>query len=218
MKSIVFTLIFGFIAYSSSKKLDSLINTEVKDSTQGNEVLYMPKVDVVEFSSFGYRNVLADIIWFKTINYFGKHFRSDQNYKWLFALCDTVTTLNPYATHAYEFGAMMLAWEQNAPDKALELLDKALETHKTDWRLFYYRGIFKLIFKKDSQGALDDFIISSKLPDVHPTIVTLAGKKLAELNGEGESINFLTQMYESSTDETMKSLIKERIEKLKYGK
>lgn len=207
-------VVFGYLAVFSTGKISTKEFLPHEDASQEDEVLYLPNIKAIKFASFGYKNFLADIIWFKTINYFGKHYRADRNYRWLFTLCDLITTLNPDAEHVYEFGAMMLAWEQNVPDKAIELLDKALSTKRESWTLFYYRGIFKLYFKKDNEGALNDFIEASKLPGVHTTVIGLASKKLAELNDENEGVKFLESILNTTTDESLKSVLLDKIKKL----
>ena len=61
--------------------------------------------------ALGWRNALADVLWFRTISYFGAHYRSDHTYPWLASMCDLVTDLDPRAEHVYRFAGVILPWE-----------------------------------------------------------------------------------------------------------
>src|SRR5204863_759985 len=75
------------------------IHAGVKENSHYEEILYVPNGTGLRFMSFGYTNILANLLWFNTINYFGKHYRADRNYKWLGHMCGLVTELDPHAIH-----------------------------------------------------------------------------------------------------------------------
>ena len=106
---LVLGVCFFLLAFLSFNRID--ISLESKDGNQIDEVLYLPNKEAVEVVSFGYKHFAADLIWFNTINYFGKHYREDKKFTWLKHMCDLTTNLNPNAKHFYEFCGLMLSWD-----------------------------------------------------------------------------------------------------------
>jgi tetratricopeptide (TPR) repeat protein len=186
-----------------------------EDITRHREVLYLPKKEALESIHLGYKNVLADVLWFFTINYFGKHYSGDADYRWLSHFCDVITTLDPKAFHVYRFGAMMLAWEQGEIDEAITLLTKAHKYHSDNWLVTYMRGILYLYFKKDFVNARKDLLESAQLPDVHPLVRSLALKLSTKVDNDEGSLIALESLIGTTTDPILKKNLLERFQKVK---
>jgi hypothetical protein len=143
------------------------------------EVQYLPQPKAVKLLSFGYHNVLAHIIWFYSQNYFGKHYRSDQDYRWLSYMLDLITDLDPKNKSVYQFGSLILGWEAHLPEQAYKLLAKAIINDPKDWYFYFLRGSLRYLVSDDPIKAMEDFKISAALPDAPPMIGTIAAKKIA---------------------------------------
>ena len=167
---------------------------------QTEEVLYLPNGRALQFISFGYRNALAQLLWFNTISYFGKHYRQDQNYRWLAHMCRLVNDLNPLAEHVYLFCSAMLSWEAGAPQAAVTLLSRGIEMQPANWYLYYLRGFTYMLFLKDAARAKEDLVAASKLPGAEPFVARIAAKKIAELDTPQTAVEFLQQMLLGAGD------------------
>lgn len=215
----IFTALF-FISLAlhvaSSKRLEALSSGEA--GSPKDQILYLPSGRGLELISFGYRNVLSDILWFNTINYFGKHYRSDRNYEWLSHMCSLVTRLDQKAVYVYEFCGLMLAWEAGKHDDALALLSYGMDHNPDSWKLPYLRGMTYLIFLNNTELAAGDFVRSSKLPEVHPTIVRLAAKKLSSLENTETAIEFLKERISSSSEGWEREALLNKLKELEEGK
>ena len=209
-------LIFAISILIASQSQRSLYAIRKEHSKEISEALYLPHIKAVEFLSFGYRKVLANYLWFKTISYFGKHFKTDQQYQWLFHMCTLVTTLDPQAQHVYEFGSTILAWEANASQDAVTLLTRAIEHNPTFWKLPYLRGFIYYYFLSQPELAKADFVTASKLPGVHPIVIRLAAKSLFSQDDPAQAIEFLNNMLKSADEPTMKQALIERLRELHY--
>ncbi len=175
------------------------------------DALYLPKPEVVKAVSFGYRNALANYLWFKTISYFGKHHRVDQNYRWLFDMCKLVNDLNPGEKVVVEFCSTMLSWEVNAPEKSIELLTSAMQQHPLEWRFPYLRGFNYMFFLNDDQRAAADFQRASRLPGADPFVARLASKKLAITNTPESALEFIQDLLRNTKDESARRALEERL-------
>ena len=186
-------------------------------SHENSEVLYLPDGNALEVVSLGYRNVLANVLWFNTISYFGKHFRGDRDYRWLSHMCEIVTDLDPGAEHVYRFGATMLSWEAKNVEGSNRLLDKAIAHSPNNWLYYYLRGFNFMFFLKDTERARNDFVRAAELPGVHHAVVTLAAKKLSELNSPSVAVEFLEEILRTTEDPMARRALEERLFELKGG-
>lgn len=187
---------------------------QLRGQDRGEEVLYLPNGAALELVSFGYRNALANLLWFKTISYFGKHYASDRNYRWLAHQCELVTRLMPKAVSPYIFCSNMLSWEAGVPDQSVKILDRAVAEFPTEWNMRYYRGITYLVFLKQPIAALEDFRAASHLPDAPPLVKRLAAKTMAQLDDPAAAIEFLEQLIRGEADPNARKALQEKFEML----
>jgi tetratricopeptide (TPR) repeat protein len=198
-------------AYKSFTELNKFKKTSYSDTEQKAELLFLPQQSAVEFVSFGYKHALSHFLWFVAINYFGKHYEGDRNYRWLYHMCDLVTKLNPHNADAFEFCGTMLAWEYSHPEESIAILSSAIQAQPKNWKFYYFRGFTYLYFLKDDVKASQDFVAASKLPNVHPIVVSLAAMKLSQTNGPQEAIQHLRDVLETSDDPFFKRVINAKI-------
>lgn len=206
---------FGIIIFSAltigfgQQELSKLY--EIRSSKlEKHEALYLPNGTGLQLISFGYRNALADMLWFNTISYFGKHFKGDRKFEWFEHMCNLVTDLNPKAKHVYEFGGMMLAWEANQPEESIKLVSKALQHFPNDWSLYYLRGFNYMFFLKDNAKAREDFISAAKQADAPSFMAILASKQLASSESLKTAITFLEQSIKNSSDPNQRKALEDR--------
>src|SRR5215831_18573347 len=118
-------------------------------AARADEPVYLPRAEYLRPISFGWQNVLADVLWFRTISYFGEHYRGDRTYPWLAQMCDLVTDLDPRAEHVYRFGGVLLPWEAGEVDAGVRLLEKGIAVFPDSWTLHYYLGVVRYLFQHD---------------------------------------------------------------------
>lgn len=175
-------------------------------STQESELLYFPEIKYLKLISFGYENVLSNVLWFQTVNYFGKHYRSDQDYTWLNHMCNAVSELDKKHKEIYEFCALLIAWEQNEVKEAQKILKKGIVATNY-WRFHYLHGMNNLMFLNNPEGAKQDFITASNITDSPSFVKRLASKQVASLDSPEASISFLADMVKNSKDKTQKEAL-----------
>jgi tetratricopeptide (TPR) repeat protein len=179
------------------------------------EVLYLPGGKGLEFMSFGYRNMLSKVLWFKTISYFGKHFGGDRNYQWLYHMCGLVSELDPRAVHVYKFCSMMLAWEASQPQKSQQVLNRAISQFPNSWEFYYYRGILSYLFLEDPEGSRRDLKKAADLPGAPVVVRRLAAKNLAAQD-PSTAIEFLQSMIEKSGNGAERKALDQRLREAVY--
>ena len=196
----------------ASYSLQQIHQLSISDEqiSKTKEVLYLPDGSALDILSFGYKNALANVLWFKTISYFGKHYKTDRNYEWLSHMCSLITDLNPHAEHVYSFCGTMLSWEVEDASAAYDIFSKAIESSPDYWRYYYLRGFISFYFLNDSESAKKDFIHSSKLPDAPAFVARLAASKMS-LSDPEQAVTFLKQILETTEDPNQRASLEDKL-------
>jgi hypothetical protein len=202
----VLVLCVGIVA-STDAELGRAIST----NRAAAELIYLPPTHFLRAVSLGYEHALADILWFRTINYFGDHYWSDRTYPWLAYMCDVVTDLDPRAVHVYEFGGVMLPWVADRADDGLMLLEKGVRKIPDSWRLRYLLGFNYYYFKDDLPAATRAFESAMHLPDTPEFVSRMAATIAAAHQGADNAIAFLLEMRRNTPNEEMRAALGERI-------
>ncbi|MEZ4753013.1 MAG: hypothetical protein R3A13_01720 [Bdellovibrionota bacterium] len=214
MKSLVLLIASSLLCGLSVPQIDLAYSVNKQELQTKTEALYLPKKEFVEIISLGYKNTISHLIWFNTISYFGSHYQTDKNYKWLYHMCDLVSSLNPKAKHVYSFCSTMLSWEGNAADKSVALLSNAINENPKEWEYYYLRGFNYMHFLKDPLNAQKDFQQGALLPNAPIFLGRLASKKLAELDNPQAAADFLQTMIKNSKDPTEREALEFRLHQI----
>jgi tetratricopeptide (TPR) repeat protein len=181
------------------------------------EPVYLPKAQYLKLMALGYNNVLADVLWFRTIDYFGKHYRGDRTYPWLAHMCDLVTDLDPRAEHVYRFAATILPWEADQADAGIRLLEKGIRTFPDSWLLHYWLGFSYYFFKDDFESATKYLRIAAQLPDAHPGVARLAARLASQHYGPETTMRFLSEIRNNVYSDEMRQVISENMREAKLA-
>ncbi len=144
------------------------------------DVLYVWSGPQVRRLSDGFANVLADIYWLRTVQYFGSQraFAVKSNYALLRPLIDITTSLDPRMEIAYRYGATFLAEQYPAgagdPRAAIEVLGKGVARNPDSWRLRQELALFHYFFLRDARTASQILLEAAQLPGAPHILGTLA--------------------------------------------
>jgi len=178
----------------------------------GEEPVYLPKAEYLRPMSLGWNNVLADLLWFRTINYFGAHYQSDRTYRWLAHMCELVTDLDPRAEHVYRFGGLILPWEANQADAGIHLLEKGAVQFPDSWLFAYHLGFHYYFFKNDNAKALEHLRRAMALPGAHPAVARLVAGLAAEQYGPETTMEFLSGLQDDVDSADMRAVVAEHLQ------
>ena len=181
---------------------------------EGNEnpPLYLPSGPYAKLSSLGFDNFLSDVILFHTLNYFGKKLAGDKDYRWLYSMCESITSLDPKKKGVFEFCGTLLAWEAKEFEKSNAIYTRAIESFPLSWRFRYLRGFNYWYFLERQDLARLDMQKASELPEAPAFISSIASRLLVEENKLETAIEFLKASIQSASDPHSKASL---IDKLK---
>jgi len=180
----------------------------------GEKMMYLPSGKFIKQLAIGMDATLADILWARTVVYFGSHYVTDKDYKWLHHNLDIITTLDPKFVLAYKFGGMMLSLEANQIDKSIGLLEKGIENNPDNWQLYFVMGFNQFYFLDDSASAARYFEKAAQLPG-HPAYVSrLVARMYAKSGKLDVAMAFLEEIDKEYDDKIIKAAIAGRYKEL----
>lgn len=176
-----------------------------------DQPVYLPRAEYLRPMSLGWQNVLADVLWFRTISYFGEHYRSDRTYPWLAQMCELVTDLDPRAEHVYRFAGVILPWEAHQSDAGIRLLEKGTRQFPDSWLLHYFAGFQYYFFRDDPERALFYLRRSMQLPGAHPTVAGLVAGLAAQQYGPDTTLEFFAELERNVDSPDVRNVLRERM-------
>ena len=202
-------LAFGISAHYSKLELRKI------NKISAEQPIYLPDARYVRLITLGFDRFASNILWFHTINYFGKAYQGDKDYRWLYQMCELVTELNENATHVVEFCATLLSWEVKNARASNAILDKAIETAPTNWRYHYLRGFNNWYFLNEKEKAKRDFFQAAKLPHAPPFLASIASRLMISQNEINNAIALLENIIKTTSDHNARAALRAKL-KLAY--
>lgn len=169
-------------------------------SAGGEPRMHLPQGVWLEAMSLGYRNLLAETLWIRTLSWFGAHVR-DADYAYLGDLLRSITQLNPRAEHAYYMAGAVLPWNTGSTQSSRPLLEKAMQTFPEDWRWPYYRGFNAYWFDHDPAEAGRLLARAAAKPGAPPLVMGLALRMQSTAGELDTALLFVQQLLQEKQDD-----------------
>ena len=186
-------------------------------------LLYLTNGRVADRLSLSFDAVMADVYWIRTIQHYGrerKTSRPGERFALLYTLIDLTTSLDPYFTVAFQFGALFLAEPQpNGPgrvDLAIALLEKGLRTEPTHWQYAQYLGFMHYWYTKDMPAAAREFTRASEMPGAPIWLKPLAARMMIE-GGDREAARALLTELSGVDLQWIRELAQRKLRELDEG-
>jgi tetratricopeptide (TPR) repeat protein len=152
------------------------------------ELLYLRSPAVARRLVLDYEAIAADLYWIRALQHFGQERLSPpehvRSYALLYPLLDLTTTLDPYFSIAYRFGAIYLGEAYpggpGRPDLAVALLQKGLAAQPTKWQYMMDLGFVYYWHLRDYKSAAAAFQRASAVRGAPTWLRPLAAVTLAE--------------------------------------
>jgi tetratricopeptide (TPR) repeat protein len=171
--------------------------TYSRDDQQTRSVLYVRSGPALKRIALEYDALAADVYWIRAIQYYGGNRLSaagNKKYELLYPLLDIATSLDPFFTIAYRFGAIFLSegypGGPGRPDQAIALLRKGIAAQSTKWQ--YYHDIAFVYYwqLRDMEAAARWFRLAAAQPGAPNWLEPVAATMLIQ-GGDRASARFL---------------------------
>ncbi len=209
----VFVLLFSG-AYLTSRHIDKSFSYAKTEN-----LLYLPSGKFLKGAALSYDEMLADLMFIKSIGYLGTHAETDRNYTWLDHMLNVVTTLDPLYQFPYEFGGIVLSTEVGRIDSGIAILKKGMEnvpqTHNRYWYLPFYYAFNFMYYKNDYETAAEYIEIATKYKNSPEYLPLLAARLRANTDTPEAAIPFLEEMLKTTESESLKKSLIQRMDELR---
>jgi hypothetical protein len=120
--------------------------------SEQNTFVILPPGKTLRVISFGYRNLVADMLFIWSIQFYSSYYLANR-YDYIEHIFNTITDLTPHYTEPYIVGAWIMALEAKELRMAVRLLQKGSENNKDDYIFDYEAGYYAFENLKDYKLA-----------------------------------------------------------------
>ena len=182
-----------------------------REQAAARALLYVRSPAALRRIALSFDAIAADVYWIRAIQHYGGDRRSQaaRKYELLYPLLDLTTSLDPYFTIAYRFGAIFLSEPYpggaGRPDLAVALLQKGIAAQPGKWQ--YYQDIAFVHYWQlhDMPTAAKWFRIAAAQPGAPNWLEPVAVSMLIE-GGDRASARFLLQQILASDQEWLRRM------------
>ena len=179
------------------------------------ELGYLPPPRLARSLSFGYENLVADLMWIRTVQYFGKHLETDRRYPRLPSLLDVTVGVDPHFAEAYRYGAEFL-WLAGYTRRTVPALEEGYRENPERWELPHDLGRLYFLQLADYAQALRWWVIAERLPG-SPSYLP---RFIARLQAKAGNIETALELWEAiendpNTHEHFRAIARQEIERLR---
>jgi len=175
-------------------------------SDEDPDILLFSSPTLLKNMALGYRSLLADLYWIRTIQYYGRFEEADKRkirYKNLYTLLDITTTLDPNFLEVYHAGGFFIADEPpfgaGQPEEALKFMDKGFRENPLEWKILHDKGFIYYWYLKDFKAAGNTWLEAGKVPGAPEWLPLLAATSMSK-GGEFEiALALWQERYQQSS-------------------
>lgn len=179
--------------------------------------LYLPSGKFIEQTSFGYREVAADWVWFQSVQYFGGWAKGNHDLAYFQGLIDIVTDLDPQFIFAYIFGSVVIAQDMRELERGLDVLRKGMRENPSSWELPFEMGFLCYVVARDSERAARYFERAARMPGGGDRARRFAAFVHSKAGHTETSLRMWEDIARESEEPYMRDIAKFYIEKLRAG-
>ena len=170
-------------------------------------ILYVRSGETARRLTLDFDALAADVYWIRAIQHYGgdRLFAArTRKYELLYPLLDLTTTLDPYFTIAYRFGAIFLSEPApggpGRPDQAIQLLQKGLVAQPHKWQYVHDIAFVHYWHLRDFKTAAEWFQRAGDEPNAPNWLKPLAAGILTAGNDRASARLLWTQILDSDQE------------------
>jgi len=161
--------------------------------------------------AFGFRNVMADVVWLQAVQVAGNRKMTPAEYDRLYVLLNVGSDLDPKFEMPYLFGGLILGESPQHGREALRVFERGKGTHPTDWRFPFYIGFTHYFSLGDALAGGGAMAEAARLPESPAYLPGLASRMLTEAREPEAALVLLETITRQEDDPLRQSVLERRI-------
>jgi hypothetical protein len=205
----------GALAVAAAAFTAAIVLQMIRDRAYPREqsaeraLMYVQSPAALRRIALSFDALAADVYWIRALQHYGGERLSagDKRYELLYPLLNLATSLDPYFTIAYRFGAIFLAEKYpggpGRPDQAISLLQKGISVQPAKWQYYHDIAFVHYWQLHDMENAAKWFRLGAAQPDAPNWLEPVAASMLIQ-GGDRSSARFLLQQILQSEETWLK--------------
>jgi hypothetical protein len=161
--------------------------------------------------AFGFRNVLADVVWLEAVQLAGNLMMTRGDYDRFHDLLNVVANFDPKFEIPYLLGGLVLGESMPHAQKALHVLGRGKEQYPADWRFPFYMGFTHYFSLGDGMAGGRAMAEAARLPGSPAYLPGLASRMLSEAREPEAALALLETIVRQENDPARRSVLDRRI-------
>ena len=181
-----------------------------RDESAEKALMYVQSPAALRRIVLSFDGLAADVYWIRALQHYGGDRLSktkQQKYQQLYPLLDLTTSLDPYFTIAYRFGAIFLSEPfpggPGRPDQAIALLRKGIEAQPAKWQYYHDIAFVHYWQLQNMEEAARWFRMAAAQPGAPNWLEPVAASMLIQ-GGDRASARFLLQQILQSEEQWLR--------------
>ena len=214
---IIVALAVAGLCWLGARALDAAALEQRASWPDAEEHIWVPPPEAMPVLAMGYRQLWADILWTRTLVYYGSSRKTGTDYPYLTDLLDGILTLDPKFRRVYRWANYAMLYRNEGgnarPEEYLlsaKYLERGMKEFPEGYELFWLAGIrYYLDLTSDDpeeqrryreRGAA---LIEQAMhkPDAPASVTTLAATLRSELGQHERALHDLRQVILTTDDE-----------------
>lgn len=197
--------------------MDAQIRLEASQAGRGAgyRLLYLPNGKYLRAVSLGYQQVMADVIYLWSIQFYSEDRGAEQGEYLEHIYGSVLAELDPYYLDPYLTGAMIMALEANDVEMALRLLDRGMKNNPDSWILAADAGFYAYLQLHDFQRAEAYFRRAVEIPGSPPVLERLRAGMAEKRGARREAYLAWLEIYETAEDDFTRTISFRHVHDLK---
>ncbi|WP_374035289.1 hypothetical protein ACES2I_05850 [Bdellovibrio bacteriovorus] len=183
---------------------------------EGKRDFIAPPAGLERFS-FGYSEVMADLLWIRAIQDFEYcDFNAEvcrQN-SWLYQMLNSITDLSPNFRIPYAAGALVLTVLGSDIEGATKIFEKGVKAFPNDWPILYRAAYHYMYEVKDNKRAAELLIQAGK-NGAPSWFFSLAGRLYSDAGNLELAESVLQNMIDTEQDPVLIKRLQDKIQSMK---
>jgi len=161
--------------------------------------------------AFGFRNVLADVVWLQAVQVAGGRKLTPTEYDRLYVLLNVEADLDPKFEMPYFLGGLVLGESPLHVRDALRVFERGKVTHPADWRFPFYMGFTHYFSLGDGWAGGGAMAEAARLPGSPAYLTGLASRMLTEAREPEAALALLETITRQENDPVRRSVLERRV-------
>ncbi len=178
------------------------------------ELSYFPNGRLVKLLSVGHGIAWSDAAWFQTVQYYGRHRKSDQDFHQLFQLAEVMAELDPHFLGAFRFAGFALGQEGHDLPRGMEVLQASIAHNPDRWEPWFDAGFLCFVVQHDYARAGFYLKHAAGMPGRPEFVERLAAYVLGKAGYSETAIRFWREIEQGSNNEYMRDMARKYIRRL----